>query len=99
MAAGSHSGGDDAKTEADQRPDIDAGAGKRLEVVRLVLLGHGDLQKGLELRAVATAAGRLLDIGLDIGEAQNRRERGARDAPCGALPLPVRQPVALQALD
>src|SRR6185436_5647898 len=48
--------------------------------------------------AVATATRRLLDERLHVGEAEDRREARARDAPMGPLPLPVRQPDPLESL-
>ena len=42
--------------------------------MRLILLCDADLEERLELRAIAAAARRLLDVRLHVGEAQDRRQ-------------------------
>src|SRR5438132_14316204 len=64
-------------------------------VVRLLLLCHADLAEAEQLSAVRLR--RILDVGLDVGEAQDGRQRRTRDAPVAALSLPVVQAIVLQA--
>ena len=67
--------------------------------MRLVLFRDPDLEEGVEMCPVPAAVSRFLDIGLDVGEPQDRGERRAGHAPVGPLPFPIGQSDRLQALD
>src|SRR3954469_22051980 len=88
---------DDAKPEIDEVRDIGFRTGDDLEVVRLVLLGDADLEEPVELRPVLAATLAHLAEPFDVGEAQDRREARARNAPMTALALPVGQPEGFEA--
>ena len=70
------------------------GARDHAQVVRLLFLGDADLAERDEApRPVAVAC---LDERLDVGEAQDRRQRRAWHAPVRTLALPVVQSVVLE---
>src|SRR5258707_9400166 len=65
----------------------------------LILLCDTDLGKRVETGPVGTTVDRLLDEAFDVGEAKDRSQARARNAPVRALALPVRDADELEALD
>jgi hypothetical protein len=59
--------------------------------VRLGFAGDAELDEPIE----PGLAGRFEDVGLDVGEAEERGEAAPRDAPVRSLALPVGDPEPL----
>src|SRR6478672_10990747 len=72
--------GDLTEAEPDQVGGIDLRPRQQAQVMRLVLASDADLDEGVEADAIGT----LEDVGVEVGEAQDRRKRAARHAPVRA---------------
>src|SRR3954451_18657001 len=87
---------DDPEAELDELAGVGLGTHDDLQVVGLVFLGDADLDEAVQQGPVLAAVRCCLDIGLDVGEAQDRRKARPGDPPVIALALPVRDPDGLE---